>query len=95
MNKKILLSDYFNKMIITRNAVADFFSLLSRFKEEEIVLDFKEIEFMSRSCADEYIKRKLNLHKQVIIEINMSPNILAMFLLVARQNRLGSKIITH
>ncbi len=94
MNKKILLSDYFNKMIITRNAVADFFSLLSQIKEKEIVLDFKEIEFMSRSCADEYIKRKLSLHKR-IIEINLSPNILAMFLLVVRQNRLDSKIITH
>lgn len=94
MNKKFLLLDYFNKIIVTRNAVAEFFSLLSQIKEKEIVLDFKEIEFMSRSCADEYIKRKLSLHKQ-IIEINLSHNILAMFLLVVKQNRLDSKLINH
>lgn len=93
MAKKIYLSDYFGKMIITRNAVANFFSFLSRMQEKEIVLDFSEVEFISRSCADEYIKRKLISNKQ-IKEINISSNVSSMFLLVARQNSLNTKIIT-
>mgnify|MGYP001561329916 CR=1 FL=1 len=94
MIQKIKLSDYFGKMIITRNAVADFFSFLSQLSEKEIILDFKEIEFISRSCADEYIKRKLMSNKQ-IKEINISHNIYSMFLLVVKQNSLNAKIIIN
>lgn len=81
-------------MIITRNAVANFFSFLSRLSEKWIVLDFAGVEFMSRSCVDEYTKRKLASEKK-IKEVNLSQNVLAMFLLVVRQNRLDSKIIEH
>lgn len=72
-------------MIITRNAVDNFFSFLSQLSEKWIVLDFARIEFMSRSCIDEYIKRKLVSEKK-IKEVNLSQNVLAMFLLVSRQN---------
>lgn len=92
MAKKIYLSDYFGKIIVTRNAVADFFSLISGLSEKEILIDFEGIEFISRSCADEYIKRKLNSDKQ-IKERNISPNISAMFLLVARQNSINTRTI--
>lgn len=94
MIKKIYLSNYFGKMIITRNAVAGFFSLLNKISEKEILLDFKEIEFISRSCADEYIKRKLISNKK-LKEINIPNNISSMFLLVARQNRSDTKLITN
>lgn len=83
MIKKIYLSDYFGKMIITRNAVANFFSFLSQIQKKEIVLDFSEVEFISRSCADEYTKRKLASNKK-IKEINISRNVSSMFLLVVR-----------
>jgi len=94
MIKKITLLEYLDRIIVTRNAIADFFILLSRFSEKEILLDFSDIEFMSRSCADEYIKRKLASHKN-IKEINLSKNVLAMFLLVARQNNLDARTIFH
>ena len=93
MAKKIYLSDYFGKMAVIRNAVADFFSVISQFSEKEILIDFKGLEFISRSCADEYIKRKLHSDKQ-IKETNIQKNVLLMFFLVIKQNNLRAGVIT-
>ena len=94
MDKKIYLSDYFWKLIVTRNAMVGLFKILEDIPEKKIILDFNKIEFMSRSCTDEYIKRKSGCEKK-IKEINTSRNIMTMFLLVARQNKLNNKIITQ
>ena len=92
MAKKIQLSDHFGKMIITRNAIINLFDFINQLSEKGILIDFKDIEFISRSCADEYMKRKLISDKQ-IKEKNILPNILAMFLLVTKQNR-NSRMLT-
>jgi hypothetical protein len=42
------------------------------------------VEFISRSCADEYLKQKTKIEK-TIVEVNMSPEICAMFNNVKRQ----------
>ncbi|MBE6490288.1 MAG: DUF4325 domain-containing protein [Methanobrevibacter sp.] len=42
--------------------------------EKEVVLNFKNIEFMSRSFAQEYVFQKYNTHTQ-ITEINMDDSI--------------------
>ncbi len=93
MKKKILLYNYFGNYIITRNAVADIFERLNNAKGEEIIMDFNKIEFISRSSADEYIKRKLAFNKR-LVEKNISPNALAMFFLVIKQSKLKEPIIT-
>jgi len=77
--------------MVTRNAVISLFKILDDIPEKEIILDFNKIEFMSRSCTDEYIKRKFECWKK-IKEINISQNIMAMFLLVARQNKLKNSV---
>lgn len=84
MKKIISIYKNFGNLIITRDAVATFMGNLENLLNKEIILDFKKIEFISRSAAHEYLKQKSILSKE-IKEINLSSNVLAMFLLVKRQ----------
>ncbi len=81
-----LLSEYFGNKIFTRSTISDFFDKLKNFKEDKIVLDFKGIDFISRSCADEYLKLKEKISKK-LIEENMSDAVCSMFELVETQRK--------
>lgn len=78
MVKKILLASKFGSNIFTRNTISSFFEDLNKLKDKEIVLDFSSIEFISRSCADEYIKKKQDSRKN-IVEANISKEVCSMF----------------
>ncbi len=84
MARRILLSQEFGSNIFTRNTISAFFEKLNSRKEEEIVLDFSGIKFISRSCADEYLKQKEESNK-TIIEKNISKEVCSMFDAVHRQ----------
>ena len=86
MKKIKLLSEHFGNNIFTRSVISDFFDKLKNFKEKEIVLDFKDIDFVSRSCADEYLKLKKKLSKK-LTEENMSKKVCSMFKLVETQHK--------
>lgn len=72
--KKISFFDYFGKDIIMRSAMCAFINDIEKSKEKKIVLDFRKIKFISRSCADEYIKF-LNETDKEIKEINLSSDV--------------------
>ncbi len=76
--KAILLAHEFGDNIFTRSTISDFFKKLKSLKTKEITLDFKGIEFISRSCADEYFKQKKASSKK-IVEVNMLEKICNMF----------------
>jgi len=78
MVRKILLSQDFGSNIFTRKTISAFFEKINSQKETEIMLDFKGIEFISRSCADEYLKQKEESNKKVV-EANMSQEVCSMF----------------
>jgi anti-anti-sigma regulatory factor len=82
--KKIRLSKDFGSLIITRNAIINLFDSFANLSEEKLILDFRGIEFISRSAAHEYVKQKSMCDKE-IREVNISQNVKAMFLLVTRQ----------
>ena len=82
---KLLVSDNFGNKIFTRNTISLFFEKLRKIKQEKIVLDFKGIDFISRSCADEYLKLKEKLKTKTLIEKNMSNEICSMFEVVENQ----------
>ena len=84
MEKRISLFEVFGNNIITRNSISDFFEEIDSLKDDKIVLDFKKITFVSRSCADEYLKQR-KASKKNILEVNMSNNICEMFSLVNKQ----------
>jgi len=78
MVNKILLTSQFGNNIFTRSSISNFFRKLNSVKDKKITLDFKDVEFISRSCADEYLKQK-KISKKKVIEVNMSNNIYNMF----------------
>jgi len=84
METRTSLFEVFGNNIITRNSMKDFFEEINSLKSNKLILDFKKITFISRSCADEYLKQKKAINKE-IAETNMSENICKMFSLVNRQ----------
>ena len=81
---KILLLQELGNNIFTRKIISAFFEKINSQKEAEIVLDFKGIDFISRSCADEYLKQK-EKSKKKIIERNMPKEVCSMFNAVQNQ----------
>jgi hypothetical protein len=89
---KIVLSDELGNNILTRKALSAIFEKINSVKVTEIILDFKDIDFISRSCADEYLKQKEDSHKK-IIERNISKEVCLMFNAVKSQyEKAGLKI---
>lgn len=84
MARKILLLQEFGNNIFTRRTISAFFEKINSQKETEIVLDFKGVEFISRSCADEYLKQKEESNKK-IVERHMSQEVCSMFNAVQNQ----------
>jgi len=93
MEKRISLFEVFGNNIITRNSIFDFFTDLEDLKENKIVLDFKDITFISRSCADEYLKQR-KISNKAIVEENRSEDVCKMFALIDRQyKKAGLKLL--
>ena len=78
MAMTILLVSDFGNNIFTRSSISGFFDKLNSLKSNDIKLDFKGVEFISRSCADEYLKKKRTSLKK-IVEVNMSEDVCEMF----------------
>jgi len=75
----IRLIDSFRNVIATRNSIVYFFESLPH---ADLILDFKNIEFISRSAAHEYLRQKA-FSNFSIKEINMSQNVKSMFMVVS------------
>lgn len=88
----IPLFDSFGKNILIRSKMREFFKEINKMKSDKISLNFDKIEFISRSCADEYIKLKLESDK-VIVEIKVAKNVLEMLEVVheSRKNFFQAK----
>jgi len=80
----IQLSKILGNNIFTRRTISNFFEELNKRNDKEIEIDFSKVEFISRSCADEYIKKKKESNKK-IVEVNMSENVCSMFNVVKDQ----------
>jgi hypothetical protein len=84
MDKLIQLERmYPSANIITRKTISDLYVKINKTKEDTIIFDFKNIDFMSRSCADEYVKQK-KISKKKISEINQTADIQKMFAAVKK-----------
>lgn len=79
--KKIYLADLFTSNLGIRLNAENLFKQLENKDYEKIVMDFKNVKFMSRSFAQEYVSRKKLLNIPVTEE-NISDNVQEMFNLV-------------
>ena len=84
--KTILLHKEIGNNIFTRDILSRFFEKINHSRENEIVIDFRKVVFISRSCADEYLKLKKRSEK-VIVERNIPNEVKSMFKLVQNQLR--------
>jgi anti-anti-sigma regulatory factor len=75
---KIKVNQELGKYLSTRNTIKEFFEKIESTKLESVVMDFKEVDFISRSCADEYLKQK-DASQINITEVNLSKNVKNMF----------------
>ena len=71
--------------LMLRGVADAFFDRLERERVEHFVLDFTDIESISRSFAHQYLARKKSSSK-TITEVNVPDNISRMFELVERSS---------
>ena len=81
---RLKLSEVFGNNIFTRRTISNFFEELNKKRDKEMELDFSDIDFISRSCVDEYIKQKEKTTKK-LVELNLSKDVCSMFNVVKIQ----------
>lgn len=85
MIQRISLYKEFGNNILTRSSIVSLFKKnINVSKYEDVIVDFKNIKFISRSCTSEYLKLREETNKN-LVEKNMSNEIRAMFDLVIKQ----------
>ncbi len=70
MSKTIKIKDNITTILSTDNAAIELFRQINELTEENIGIDFREVEFMSISFALEYVYQK-EISKKNITEINL------------------------
>lgn len=79
---KILISKQVSTDLALRNSADRFFDLIDSIKQDTLIIDFKNVQFISSSFAHQYYLRKKS-SKKTINEINMSSDIKKMFKIVS------------
>ncbi|NMA44901.1 MAG: STAS-like domain-containing protein [Candidatus Diapherotrites archaeon] len=83
ISNRIKISEVLSKDLALRNNANVLFKKLDLMKSEQIILDFKNVESITRSFAHQYKKNKQNSNK-LIIEENVPLNISKMFIVVSK-----------
>jgi len=66
--KRISLFKEFGKNVVTRTSVQVLFDKVTRYKSTSLIMDFSDVEFISRSCVHEYLKQKKKSKKHITEE---------------------------
>lgn len=69
-------------LLMLRSSVTRLFKKVASLREASVVMDFSQVEFMSRSFADEYLTGKA-LSQKTIEERNLPPEVSQMLRVVA------------
>lgn len=83
MSNHIKISEVLSKDLALRNNANILFKKLDSVKSDKIILDFKNVESITRSFAHQYKENKLKSDK-LILEENVPLNISKMFVVVSR-----------
>ena len=91
--KMLYVADHISRYLSFRDSADDFFSYISGLDESDVIIDFSDVESITRSFAHQYLKDK-ETSKKRITERNMPSNIAQMFELVKKQKSERPKIVT-
>ena len=82
-NKNIKIREQIADMLSTRQTIIELFNNISTYKENEIILDFKNVEFISRSASDQLYK-EIQKSSKIIKLINTTENVDKMMKIVTK-----------
>ena len=92
--KRIFVSEKAKNFLISREAVTSLFNELSN-TNAELELDFSNVEFMSRSYADQFHKTKLEFEQQHNVKIhivNANEEVINMLQVVSKTQNSNNRI---
>ncbi|AAG39951.1 MULTISPECIES: STAS-like domain-containing protein [Methanothermobacter] len=92
--ERIIIKNFINKTLGFRDSAVYLFKEINKLEVENVELDFKGVEFMSRSFAHEYLTQKSRSTKN-IIEKNQKPSIERMLDAVENSFNRPNKIKVH
>ena len=76
MSKTIILKEYLKSTsLVTRQSVRDLFDMIQKSNDKVIILDFKDMEFASRSFFDELNEKQSKLLDKKVEFINLNPDL--------------------
>ena len=81
---RLRIHDNVGSLLMLRSTVGPFFRQIEQLESKRVIVDFSNVEFMSRSFADEYIAAKAASKKRVE-ETRVPSEAQRMFELVSRQ----------
>ena len=84
--KKIQLVKVIAKNLLFRGSADELFNQINNFEISEIIIDFQQIQSITRSFAQQYLKNK-EQSKKKIIDVNITPTIKKMFELIGKANK--------
>ncbi len=88
-NITIKISEIIAEMLSTRQTIIQLFKDISSYSEQEIILDFNKVEFISRSASDQLYKELQKTSKQIKL-INTTSNVDKMIKIVEK-TQFGTK----
>lgn len=77
----IAIKDFVSSNLALRDSADRFFDYIELNRQKKIIIDFKNVVSISRSFAQEYLRRK-DIANKIILEKNIPENIEKMFDLV-------------
>lgn len=91
---KIIVSEHYNRnSLVTREVAIALMSIVKSYPYYDVEIDFSNIDFISRSFADQFHKEKIQLwesNDKNVVVINAHDDVLSMFQAVSKtQNAYG------
>ncbi|MCE7698250.1 MAG: hypothetical protein K8E24_005240 [Methanobacterium paludis] len=83
---EIMIKEIVNSNLGMRSSAKEFFKGLNQSHEKEILINFENVKFMSRSFAQEYVQQKKRTDK-VIKEKNIPENVVRMLDVVRKSSK--------
>ena len=91
----IFVAEEIDTKLTLRYTIEDLFNTKVNHTKRDIVMDFKDVDYIGPSCAQEYIYQKTFNSVQYIEEINMDESVSQMFEIVHERIKNGDFDETH
>lgn len=82
--KNVPLAKQFSNYLLLRKTANELFEFINNANADEIIIDFNNIQAVSRAFTHQYILNKKKSNKS-IIDVNISPSVEPMFKLIEKQ----------